>query len=127
MPFGGAQVTDQFRVIALRVVDQKARVHLEEARHKVRDDCVICGRLPLSICKISWLNHAGLGLNALHQLLLGERAMQAAERTLNLAEVANFLSQRHMPNRNNNIAIWNIERLDSTPFAKSFRGEDLHW
>src|ERR1700680_338675 len=39
---------------------------------------------------------ARLGLNALHQLLLREGSIHAAERTLDLAEVANFFSQRHI-------------------------------
>src|SRR5258708_6752768 len=38
---------------------------------------------------------ARLGTNALHQLLLREGAIHAAEGTLDLAEVANFFSQCH--------------------------------
>ena len=34
LTFGGAQVADEFRVVALGVVDQKARVHLEETRQQ---------------------------------------------------------------------------------------------
>jgi hypothetical protein len=52
----------------------------------------------------------GLGLNALHQLLLGEGTIHAAEGTFDLAQVTDFFSQRHrceinMPNRDNNIAM----------------------
>src|SRR5580658_5379328 len=37
-----------------------------------------------------------LGLNSLHQLLLGERTIQAAEGTFDLAQVTDFFSQRHI-------------------------------
>ena len=39
---------------------------------------------------------ARLGANALHQLLLSEGAIHVAEGTFDLAEIANFFSQRHI-------------------------------
>src|SRR6266446_5995114 len=39
---------------------------------------------------------ARLGVNAFHQFLLREGAIHAAEGTFDLAEVANFFSQRHI-------------------------------
>jgi len=39
---------------------------------------------------------AGLGVNALLQLLLRKGPIQAAERTFDLAKVANFFTHRHI-------------------------------
>jgi hypothetical protein len=58
----------------------------------------MCGRLPLSICdRYDWLIFLPVSAsNALHQLLLRERTIQSAERTFDLAQVANFFAQCHI-------------------------------
>ncbi len=78
----------------------------------VREDCVMCGRLPrFDLREVGLADGlAGLGLNALHQLLLSEGAIEAAEGAFDFAEVADFFSQGHkgqinMSDRDNNIAI----------------------
>jgi len=50
-----------------------------------------------------------LGLDALHQLLLRERAIEPAQRTFHLAQIANFFRPAsYIADRDKNIAIWNI-------------------
>jgi hypothetical protein len=63
---------------------------------------------------------AGLGLNALHQLLLGEGTIHAAEGTFDLAEVADFFAQRHICQIA--IIISQYEIMSSTAFGVFTRG-----
>src|SRR6185312_497647 len=50
---------------------------------------------------------AHLLLHRAHHLLLGQRPAVTAQRAFHLAQVADFLAQSHIANRNSNIAICN--------------------
>src|SRR6266852_6834253 len=98
LTFGGAQVGDKFRVITLGVVHQEARVHLEEARQQsARGLCHVWTLAALDLREVGLADGlAGLGVNALLQLLLRKGPIQPAARTFYLAKVAHFFTQRHI-------------------------------
>ena len=56
-------------------------------------------------------------LDGLHDFLLGHLTTQPAQSALNLSQVAHFLAQFHIANRNINIAICNMrQELDMSCF-----------
>src|SRR5260370_3943555 len=98
LTFGGAEVGGGLRVIALGVVHQEAWVHLEEARQQsTRGLRHVWTLAALDLREVGLADGlAGLGVNALLQLLLRKGPIQAAERTFDLAKVANFFTHRHI-------------------------------
>src|SRR5215471_7667255 len=70
---------------------------------------------------------ARLFTDRLEQFLLGHRAPHTAEGAFHLAQVTDFLAERHMPNRNNYIAICNIVKNCISPVCTGLLGWRARW
>ena len=115
----GAQVGDELRVIALRIVDQIAGVDLEELREEqARRVGQVRARAALDLREIRLADRgfarllAGgvLLLDGADQLLLSHGTVEPAEIAFYLAQITDFVAELHCPitNRNIYIAICNI-------------------
>ena len=130
LAFGRAQVGGQFGVVALRIIHQKAGMHLEELRQqRARGLRHVRARSVFDLREIGLAD--GLALAQLladgaHQLELRHGTAQTAQRAFHFAQVPDFLAQLHRPrpecyisNRDNYIAICDVcqERI-----GRVFRG-----
>ena len=101
-----ARLGEQLGVVALRVIDQVAGMHLEKSRQQ-QSACVgqVRARAALDLREVR-LAHRGAHLCAdgADQLLLGHRAVESAKGAFDFAKVADFLAKFHIAIRNNNIA-----------------------
>src|SRR6266536_5630589 len=109
LAFHRAQVGSQFRVIALGVIPQKSGMNFEKlGQQGTRRLSHVSPRSALNLRDIRLADAlAQLRPDALHQFNLGHWAVQSPERSFNLAQVANFLGESHIPYRNIYIAICN--------------------
>ena len=100
----GAEVGEEFGVVALGVVDEIAGVDLEEfGEQKARGVGEVWAGAAFDLGEIGLANGglAGLFAGAIllldgaDQLLLGHSAVEAAEITLDFAEITDFIAQLH--------------------------------
>ena len=100
---------EQLCVVALRVVDQVAGMHLEEACQQQPGGVgQVRARAALDLREVGLADRrVHLLANGAHQFLLRHGAVESAEGAFDFAEVADFLAEFHIAIRNNNIAICN--------------------
>ena len=100
--FGGAEIGEEFGVVALRIVDQIARMHLEESGEEqtsgvgeVRTGAALDLR-EIGLTEGGFaVGCLGIGLNSADELLLGHGAVEAAKAAFDLAEIADFVAEFH--------------------------------
>ena len=107
LAFGRAQVGGQLGVVAVRVIHQKAGMHLEKLRQqRARRLRHVRARSVFDLRKIRLADgrtfraaaaFAQLFADSAHQFELRHGTTQTAQRTFHFAQVPNFLAQLHRP------------------------------
>ena len=131
LSFGCAQVGSQFRVVAVRVIHEKARMHLEKLRQqRARRLRHVRASAVFNLRKIGLADGRTFGAspplaqllaNRAHQLELRHGTPQPAQRTFHLAQVADFFAELHrspfgyIPTRDIYIAICDLCQEDNLP------------
>src|SRR5664279_3984724 len=122
--FHGAQIAGQLGVIALGIVHQVTRMHLEEARQQhARRIGQVRARPALDLRHVRLAEPAAhFLLQCNHQVLLGHLAAHAAQSAFDQPEVTDFFAQLHITICNYNIAISNVKNW-ICPGIREFGGK----
>ena len=104
--FQAAQVAVQLGVVALRIVHQVARMHLEKCSQNLPRGIGQMGpRAALNLRQVTLAQLlAGLGLDRPHRLLLAQVAVKPAQAALHLAQVPDFFAQLHKDSSQRTVA-----------------------